>query len=53
MKDKEGRLAIQPGATIGEYNAYLVYKVGEAGGHGQAADWYALLRHPLRVTEGE
>ena len=50
VKDKEGSMAIQPGATIGEYNAYLAYNVGEEGGHGQAADWYARLRHPLRVT---
>ena len=48
---REG-LAIQPGATIGEYNAYLLYNAGEAKGHNQARDWYNLLRRPLNVTQG-
>ena len=45
-----GPIAIQPGATIGEYNAYLTYNVGEAGGHDQAGTWYDRLRRPLRVS---
>ena len=43
-------LAIQSGATIGEYNAYLCYNLGNPGGHQQAADYYAQLRCPLKVT---
>lgn len=50
---QEGSPAIQPGATIGEHNAYLLYNAGEEGGHGQASDWYQLLRQPLRLTGGE
>ena len=44
------RLAIQSGATVGERNAYLCFRVDDEGGLQQAADWYRLLRHPLRVT---
>jgi len=43
-------VAIQPGATIWEYNAYLAYNAGEEGGHGQAAAWYNQLRRPLHVS---
>jgi metal-sulfur cluster biosynthetic enzyme len=43
-------IAIQPGATIWEYNAYLAYNIGEEGGHDQAGAWYNLLRRPLHVT---
>lgn len=45
-----GNHAIQPGATIGEYNAYLLYNVGEKGGHDQVKDWYNLLRRPLKPS---
>jgi metal-sulfur cluster biosynthetic enzyme len=41
-------VGIQPGATIGEYNAYLVYNANEPGGNNQARDWYNLLRKPLK-----
>ena len=43
-------IAIQPGATIGEHNAYLVYNLGEEGGHDQAKEWYNLLRRPLKLA---
>jgi metal-sulfur cluster biosynthetic enzyme len=43
-------LAIQPGATVGEYNAYLCYNLEASGGQQQAADWYARLRCPLKAT---
>ena len=46
-------LAIQPGATVGEYNAYLCYNTGEEGGLRQAADWYEILRRPLEVTAAD
>jgi metal-sulfur cluster biosynthetic enzyme len=42
---------IQPGATIGEHNAYLLYNVGEEGGHEQARNWYDRLRQPLIATQ--
>ena len=45
-----GAHTIQPGATLGEYNAYLVYNAGEEGGHNQARERYNLLRHPLEAT---
>jgi len=45
-----GNHAIQPGATIGEYNAYLLYNAGEKGGHDQVKDWYNLLRRPLKPS---
>ena len=45
-----GAIAIQPGATIGEYNAYLAYNVQEEGGHDQAGAWYERLRRPLKVS---
>ncbi len=48
----DGGLAIQSGAEIGEYNAYLLYNAGEAKGHNQARDWYNLLRRLLNVTQG-
>ena len=43
-------VAIQPGATMAEYNAYLAYNAGEEGGHDQAGAWYNLLRRPLHLT---
>ena len=45
-----GAHTIQPGATLGEYNAYLVYNAGEEGGHNQARERYNLPRHPLKAT---
>ncbi|MFA6473189.1 MAG: hypothetical protein WCU00_14255 [Candidatus Latescibacterota bacterium] len=48
FNSKGPSIGIQPGATIGEYNAYLLYNVGEEGGHDQLKDWYNLLRHPLK-----
>jgi metal-sulfur cluster biosynthetic enzyme len=41
-------IGIRPGATIGEYNAYLLYNAKDPGGNDQAGDWYNILRHPLK-----
>ena len=43
-------MAIQPGATVGEYNAYLCYSAADEGGQGQGVDWYDRLRRPLKVV---
>jgi len=48
FNSKGPSIGIQPGATIGEYNAYLLYNIGEEGEHNQPKDWYNLLRHPLK-----
>jgi hypothetical protein len=44
------RVGIQPGATIGEYNAYLLYNAKDTGGNNQAKDWYNVLRKPLKAS---
>ncbi|MFA6470874.1 MAG: FlgD immunoglobulin-like domain containing protein [Candidatus Latescibacterota bacterium] len=43
-------VGIQPGATIGEYNAYLLYNAKDTGGNNQAKDWYNVLRKPLKAS---
>ena len=48
---KPGGSVIQPGATLAEYNAYLVGNFDESGGRGQPGEWYNLLRRPLQVTQ--
>jgi len=45
-----GAHTIEPGSTLGEYNAYLLYNAGEEGGHNQARDWYHQLRNPLATS---
>jgi metal-sulfur cluster biosynthetic enzyme len=42
-------MAIQPGSTATETNAYLCFSTAE-GGLEQAAEWYNQLRDPLSVT---
>ena len=49
---EEGGTVIQPGATLDEYNAYLLYNLQEGDGQDQARDWYNLLRRPLTVSQG-
>ena len=44
-------MAIQPGSTVGEYNAYLCCSAREEGGYHQAAEWYEQLRQPLKVIK--
>jgi metal-sulfur cluster biosynthetic enzyme len=46
-------IGIQPGSTVGEYNAYLLYNINDPGGNDQARDWYNLLRHPLKPRLAE
>ena len=48
-----GGSVIQPGAMLDEYNAYLLYNLGEDGGRNQPGDWYNLLRQPLQMTRIE
>ena len=40
----EGGTAVQPGAVLDDYNAYLVHNVREQGDLQEAGEWYELLR---------
>ena len=42
-------MAIQPGSTVTETNAYLCFSTAD-GGLEQAAEWYDVLRDPLSVA---
>ena len=50
---EKGGTVIQPGSMLDEYNAYLLYNIGEDGGPNQPRDWYNQLRRPLRATRVE
>ena len=43
-------MAIQPGAMVGEFNAYLCFSAAEVGGLRQVGDWWERLRRPLRAV---
>jgi metal-sulfur cluster biosynthetic enzyme len=50
IDSKRPSIGIQPGATIGEYNAYLLYNANDPDGNNQAGKWYNVLRKPLKAT---